>query len=170
MNALRLPSLFLLFFLAQWLVMEPLVLMDGRAYGKLFLLFLLLLPMHLPMWSQYLIAFGLGLSMDLLHPPLGGHTFVCVLLMALRGRWAVFVSPAIAVGPRGELDLPRQPLSWHLRYLPPLILFYEIVYALLVNYALNGRVVSEILLSFLYTTLAVLLLLPVFYRRSSPAR
>jgi hypothetical protein len=90
--------------------------------------------------------------------------------MALRTRWAVFVSPAIALGQGGGLDLPRQALSWHLRYLPPLVLAYETVYALLVNYSLNLHVWAEILLSTLYTSIAALLLLPLFYRRGSSVR
>lgn len=47
-------------------------------------LFILLLPLEMPVWLLLLIGFGTGLTMDIFDNTAGMHAFACVLIAYLR--------------------------------------------------------------------------------------
>ncbi|MCQ2334514.1 MAG: rod shape-determining protein MreD [Paludibacteraceae bacterium] len=50
----------------------------------IYILFLLALPNQLPRWAQLLIAFVIGLVVDIFCNSLGVHTFACTAMMYVR--------------------------------------------------------------------------------------
>ena len=74
---------FLLLVLVQVLVLNNIQFL-GFINPYIYILFILSLPVRLPRWAALLLAFGLGLTIDIFSNTPGMHAFASVMLAFLR--------------------------------------------------------------------------------------
>src|SRR5690606_40385533 len=82
------PSIisFFVYFLVQVFVLKNLVLFD-TAFCLLYVFYILLLPLELKSIPLMLIAFALGLGIDIFYDTLGFHTASLVAIAFVRNTW-----------------------------------------------------------------------------------
>ncbi len=118
---------FLLLLAIQILFLKNLALF-GVAFCFLYLMGVLLLPVSIKPIPLMLIAFVMGLSVDIFYDTLGIHTAAIVALAFFRASWLKFVSPT---GGYDEGDIPslrNQSTSWFFSYAFPLIFVFSLVF------------------------------------------
>ncbi|GAB4415731.1 MAG: hypothetical protein OHK0039_24540 [Bacteroidia bacterium] len=158
---------FLLYVILQAFLFEDLVLYHV-ARPAVFLIFLLTLPFATPIAFCYLIAFAMGVSVDLLSVPgtLGFNAFAAVLVMALRNWW-VRVITSSNFRSLAELDFSNQTALWVASFILPLILVFHFSYFLLEDFSFSRILFTlwKVLASGLYTFVLCFLVAYVFYRK-----
>lgn len=82
-NLLKNILRFILLLLLQVFVLNH-ILISGRVAPSLYLLFILLLPFHIPRWGLLFCGFLLGLSLDIFMNTAGMHAAACALIAFLR--------------------------------------------------------------------------------------
>jgi len=83
---------FIFLILLQVLVLNH-VALAGHFYPYPYILILLALPLELPKWADLLIAFAVGLTLDIFTRTLGMHTTACVFIGFLRPIIIRFTAP-----------------------------------------------------------------------------
>lgn len=123
---------------------------DGAlAYFTIFLypLLILLLPFKTPHWALLLIAFALGLMVDLFYQPLGLHTSALVFLAFLRPTIVKIIEPKGGYTSNQSPTKFKMGTAWFLRYmfigLLCIVPFYFIVESL--SFAHFGTTLLKIL-------------------------
>lgn len=158
----------MLLVLVQVFLANQMVLYDV-ATPYVFLLLLLFFPVESPRSVQYLVAFGVGLVVDVLslEGAIGLHAFCAVLLMGLRQPVINFLGTSTSVRGTNELRLEEQDGLWYLSYFFPLILVYCLVYGFLeaLSFQPLGLLLIRVLASAVYTTGLCLVATYLFYRR-----
>ncbi len=166
-NPIRLGLSFVLFLLAQVLVFNYLVLFQV-AVPYIFLLFLLMLPLQLDQAAVYILAFGMGLMVDMMSDPsaIGLHTFSALFVMIFRRGWASVVG---ATNTRGlaEIDLQQQSALFYALYLLPLIFLHQLAYFLLEDFTFQRFFYNlwKAILGTVYTFIISYLITFIFYKR-----
>lgn len=169
MTSLRIISLTIagiLYFLAQVLILKNLVLF-GVAFCFLYLMFIVLLPMEVETIPSLLIAFVLGLGVDVFYDTMGIHTSALLVVGFLRSRWLKILVPA------GSYDDDLQPtvvnmgLQWFLSYSVPLILVHHTVffYVESLGTGLFFDSLQKIVASIIFVTIMSIIVQLLFYRR-----
>lgn len=160
---------FLLFVVLQKFMLEILVI-GNIAIAFPFLLFLLMLPLNWPKPTLYLIAFAVGLIIDILSDNYtnGLHAASCLLMMAVREFWLQVITSSSRRS-RDDSELDQQPFTWYLIYLSPLIFIHHLAYFSLSDFTFSTMIMGlpQILLSSIYTFIVSLILLIVFYKPAS---
>lgn len=140
----------------------------GLPTPYLYLLFLFLLPIDIPKPFLYLIAFGLGMIIDVFsdNAITGLHAFSALLAIGLRPRVLQVLG---ASGARGmdEFTFENQGMLWYIGYLLPLVFVHHLAYYFLESMTL-GHFFSTLLDAIqgtLFTTALCYLVCVVFYRR-----
>lgn len=133
-----------------------------------FLLFLLMLPFTLPTSLAYVLAFSMGLIVDILSETYanGLHAFSALLAMSLRPFVARLISPNV-VRNLGEISLASQNTIWYASYLFPLIFVHHFAYFFLDAFSFGDFFFTlfRVLSSSLYTFLLCFILCYIFYRK-----
>ncbi|MFN7707645.1 MAG: hypothetical protein ACK5QE_03165 [Sphingobacteriia bacterium] len=156
----------LILFIQAFLLKDLLALPEWHAYPKLYPLIVLMLPLSLSPWVLYVVAFVTGLLTDvLLGWPLGGSSFCLVLLVVLRTRWILMISRQSSAELLDDFDIERNQLSWQLGYLLPLLVFYELIYNLLIDFGMHLSTLYTIVTSSLMSVFwAFVFVIMVFHR------
>lgn len=81
--ALQIIIRFIILVLVQVLVLNNIQFL-GYINPYLYILFILVLPVRMPRWATLLLAFGLGLTIDIFSNTGGMHAFATVLVTFLR--------------------------------------------------------------------------------------
>ncbi|MEL6697595.1 MAG: hypothetical protein AAFP89_15200 [Bacteroidota bacterium] len=151
-------QIFLFNHMVLWQVAVPFV----------FVLYLLMLPMSISRPVHYILAFGMGLLVDLMssYAAVGLHAFSAVLIVALRTPLVGFLSSSNYRGAE-EVKLNQQNSIWLLTYLLPLIFIYQVAYFLLEDFSFIRIWYNlwKALLSSVYTFAVSYLIAYVFYKR-----
>lgn len=133
-----------------------------------FVLFLLMLPVQMPKYLLYPLAFLTGLMVDIFSENMatGLHAFSALLAMGLRSYWLNLLSPS-NLRSAAEIDLRDQNMVWLMSYLFPLIFIHHLAYFLLEAMTFSNFLftLGKVLGSSLYTSVWVILLTYVFYKR-----
>ena len=135
-----------------------------------FLLYLLMMPMQLSTPVLYLVAFGMGLLVDILsiNFKTGLNASACLLMVAARPFWIRFI---IGSNYRSleEVNMREQNLFTYALYLFPLILLHHTAYFLLDAWPYITRhfpmMLARIASSGVYTFILCLLLGVLIYKR-----
>lgn len=118
--------LFFVYVILQVVLLKNLVLFN-TSFCFLYVAFILLLPVEMSNLRLMLIAFLLGISVDIFYNSLGLHTMALVLLAYLRNYWLVTITP------QGGYDIGTPPtlsangLQWFLVYTLPLVFVHHLV-------------------------------------------
>jgi hypothetical protein len=118
--------LFFVYLILQVVLLKNLVLFN-TSFCFLYVAFILLLPVEMGNLLLMLIAFLLGISVDIFYNSLGLHTMALVLLAYLRNHWLATITP------QGGYDIGTPPtlaangLQWFLVYTLPLVFVHHLV-------------------------------------------
>ncbi len=157
----------LVYLILQVMLFNNLTLFE-RATPFVFVLFLFLLPFSIPAGWLYLIAFGVGLAVDLSTEimPSGLHAFSAVLAMGLRNRMAMLAGAA-SFRSVEEIDPANQTMSWFAVFLFPLILVHHLAFFFLEAFTFEvfWLTLFKAVLSSVYTFLISIVLCFVLYKR-----
>ena len=167
--ALKHTLIFLGYFFAQVFVFNHFSLFD-IATAHIFIVALLVIPIHTPFALLITIAFVGGLLVDVFSSGVfvGIHAFSAVVIMALPNFWVfAFTNRVTFKGNESHL-IQTQPFVWQAQYILPLILIYEISYQLLEVFTFDQfpMTLLKILGSTFFMGLLSLIFLYVFHRDS----
>lgn len=117
-------NLFIL--LAQVLFFKNLSLFGG-AFCFVYITILLQLSMMTNPLLQMVLAFVVGLMVDLFYNTMGMHAAASLFLVFVRIYWINLLTPRGGYDTGAKLNIGSQGLSWFLLYAYPLILIHSIV-------------------------------------------
>ena len=151
--------LFFVYLILQVVLLKNLVLFN-TSFCFLYVAFILLLPVEMSNLRLMLIAFLLGISVDIFYNSLGLHTMALVLLAYLRNYWLATITP------QGGYDIGTPPtlaangLQWFLVYTLPLVFVHHLVlfFVEASGFTLFWYTMLKAISSLLFTMAAMLLL------------
>lgn len=91
-----------------------------------YILFIIVLPVDLPGWLILIVAFVLGLIIDLLSGTLGFHVFSTVLMAYMRKPVLTFISPRDGYESSTIPNLASYGVIWFLKYTAILVLIHHL--------------------------------------------
>jgi hypothetical protein len=164
---------FFLYILLQQYLFNSLTIFD-IATPFIFLIYLLLLPLSIKFSWTIIIAFVMGLSIDLLSYsiPDGLHSFAAVAITGLRQSWIRVTNPTVNFSGKENFTFSQQSMNWFVIYLSPLLLFHHTIYFVLDAFSSPGFwwVILRIITSFIYTLLSSLVIVFLFYHKAKGYR
>ena len=132
-----------------------------------YIYFILLLPFDIPRWLLLIVAFILGLSIDIFTNTIGLNAAACVVM----GFFRPFVISAISTGPESLIgdtpSLRNQGIKWFLYYSIILVLIHHAALFYLEIFRFNEFTVTfiRVLLSSAFTMVLVLISEYLLYPR-----
>lgn len=127
-------------------------------------LFILLLPLRTPRWAQFLLAFSLGMCVDLFYDSPGIHTSALVFTTYARHYVLRLLEPRGGYNITYSPTKQRMGLPWFLRYCSFMLglhcFFYFSVEAFTFFYIFD--ILLKTLLGFIFTMILVLILTFIF--------
>ncbi|TDQ13777.1 rod shape-determining protein MreD [Algoriphagus boseongensis] len=139
----------------------------GQAFAFLYLLGLLILPLNLRTIPLLLIAFGMGLVIDVFYETIGMHTAAATFMAFARPIWLKAVSPTGGYDDMQYPTLSEMGTGWFLSYAFPLVFAFSIVFFSIDHWGF-GSFFSVLNKSFFSSTLTCLLAILVqllFFKR-----
>lgn len=137
----------------------------GLAFPFLYVLVLLMLPRETSPVYLLLLAFGLGMLVDVFYDTAGIHATACVTLAYLRPRLLKALTPRGGYDAGSRLTVSEMGLGWFAGYAGTLVLLHHLVLFFLE--AWSGRLfwysLSKALLSTLFTVVLMVLVQYLFF-------
>lgn len=139
----------------------------GIALGFLYLLGILILPSSIQTIPLMLIAFVLGLSLDVFYETIGMHTAAATAMAFVRPLWLKATSPT---GGYDEAEVPSISeigVGRFVSYSFPLILLYSLIFFIADQWGTGSlwSILNKSLFSSIFTTLLVILVQLLFFKR-----
>lgn len=158
---------FFLFLLLQVVLFKKLVLFN-TAFCFIYVAFILLMPIETNPLILMLIAFGLGLLIDIFYDHQGMHAAATVAVAYVRNYWLA------AITPQGGYDVGSTPtlggngMFWFLSYSIPLVLLHHIILFFIDagGFSLLGITMVKALASVLFTMIVFVLHQYMFFQRA----
>ena len=158
---------FVLYLFLQVTLQEEMVLFQV-ATPFFFIIFLFTLPFNTPLPVLYLIAFGMGLTVDVFswQTTNGIHAFSALMAISLRGRLAELISTTNFRN-LSEISFQNQSVTWYVSYLLPLIFIHHFFYFFLEAFTFQYFFFTlvKILSSTIYTFVIGYALCYLFYSK-----
>jgi hypothetical protein len=118
--------LFVAYLLMQVVVLKNAVFFH-TAFCFLYIGYLLRLPVETNHMALMVIAFTMGLLVDMFYDSLGLHTLACVLIMYLRPYWLSLLTPQGGYDSGALPGIRQFSLQWFLVYATPLVVIHHSV-------------------------------------------
>lgn len=166
-NLILIPIAFVSYLLLQVLLFRRVVLFD-TAFCFVYIGFILFLPMEITTVVLMLLAFVMGIALDVFQNSPGLHAGASVVLAFLRNRWLLALTPQGGYDAATGSNAYSQPGAlWLLTYMLPLIILHQLVlfYAEAGGFQLMWLTLGKVLASVLFTFLMLFLYRLLFYRR-----
>ena len=146
------------------LLISRLVLFD-LGWCFLYLGFLLFLPLATPIVVQLLLAFAMGLTMDIFYDTGGLHAAAAVLLGFMRPWVLRLLTPRDGYDSGDAVNVHQMGWQWFGVYLTLLVLLHHAAFFLLElgSFLYFGITLGKILVSALFSGLALLIIQLLFY-------
>lgn len=133
----------------------------------LYILFILLLPFETPNWLLFLLAFIIGLTVDVFYDTLGLNAAACSLLALVR---ILFISITVQ---RDGFDNEPEPgmgimgFRWFFFYALVLTFFHHLILFTFETFSFSGFIYTlmRVILSSLFTVFLMLVTEFVFFRK-----
>ncbi|PPL02115.1 rod shape-determining protein MreD [Parapedobacter indicus] len=132
-----------------------------------YILFILLLPVGIPNFLLYCIAFSTGITVDAFYDTLGVNAAACVAL-----AWAriIFVRITLQTDHYESYLTPlwgNVPFRWYFLYVSVITLFHHAVLFMMETFSFHQfhYTVVRVLLSCIFTVVIILLFSLLFYRK-----
>ncbi len=153
--------------LLQALVLRRLMLeWQSFAYFNILVypLFIFLLPLATPRWAQILLAFFLGLFIDLFYDSPGVHASASVFIAYIRPYILFSVRPRGGYGGQFRPTLKSQGFGWFFRYASILLLLHLLWYHTMDAFSLAhlGDILLRTLSGYLFSMAGILLIMFIF--------
>ncbi|TVP53094.1 MAG: rod shape-determining protein MreD [Mongoliibacter sp.] len=157
---------FVLYLIIQVMLLKNLVLF-GTAFCFLYVLYILLLPVDFKTVPAMLIAFALGLGVDLFYDTLGIHTASIVALAFVRAGWLKILTPTGGYDDDLQPSMLNMGFGWFLTYSLPLFLLHHLLFFYIENLGTNLflPVVQKIVYSTIFVFIMSIIAQLLFYRR-----
>lgn len=162
---IRLFVLFTILFVSQIFLFNALTLYD-LAYAFIFPIIFWLFPLHWNYKWNTLIAFILGLIVDVSLLKIGIHAFTSVLMMTLREVWIDLITPQINPNERENFKPYTQSTLWAITYFVPLTFMYSLVYHVMRDLGFSLNTFWKFLLTGIYSAFWIILLYSLFVRQN----
>lgn len=158
---------FFLFLLLQVVLFKKLVLFN-TAFCFIYVAFILLMPIETNPLMLMLVAFGLGLLIDVFYDHQGMHAAATVAVAYVRNHWLT------AITPQGGYDVGATPtlgssgFSWFLSYSIPLIVLHHLILFFIDagGFELTGITLVKSFTSVLFTMFVLILHQYIFFQRA----
>lgn len=157
---------FIIFTLVQVLILKNLVLF-GVAFCFLHVLFILLLPIETKTIPSLLIAFGLGLMVDLFYDTIGIHTASLLIVAFIRKPWIKILTPTGGYDDNLQPSMLNMGFGWFATFSIPLFLIYNVAFFFIESLGtdLFIPVVQKIIASTIFVFVMSIIVQLLFYRR-----
>ncbi|WP_026351308.1 hypothetical protein [Hymenobacter aerophilus] len=135
------------------------------AWCFIYLGFLLFLPLATPLVLQLVLGFVVGISLDMVFDTGGVYAAAAVLLMYLRPWVLRLLTPRDGYDAQDSVNIHQMGWQWMVLYLVLLTFVHHAAFFLLElgSFRFVGLTLAKIVLSTLYTALALLIIQLVFY-------
>lgn len=155
---------YLLYALVHVFIVSRLVLFDA-GWCFFYLGFLLFLPIGMPVVLQLLLAFGMGLTMDIFYDTGGLHAAAAVLLAFVRPAVLRLLRPRDGYDAADAVNVHYMGLAWFLTYLGLLVLMHHLAFFLLElgSFRHFGFTLEKVGVSWLFTGAAMLIVQLLFF-------
>lgn len=120
---------FFLYLIIQVLLLKNIVVF-GLAFCFLYVLYILLLPLEMKTIPIMLVAFVLGMGVDLFYDTLGMHTASLLALAFLRNSWLKLLTPTGGYDENLQPSMLNMGFGWFTYYSLPLILLHHFIFFL----------------------------------------
>lgn len=157
---------FLILLLVQILLLKNLALF-GVAFCFIYLIAILLLPVSIRDIPLLIIAFIMGLTIDIFYDTLGMHALAATALAFGRSFWLKAVSPSGGYEDSDIPDLKSQGTGWFVSYSFPLIFLFCIVF-FTVDFGGEGNwlnVLNKSFFSSIFTLVLAIIVQLLFFKR-----
>lgn len=146
------------------LLISRLVLFD-LGWCFFYLGFLLFLPIATPIVVQLLLSFGLGLTIDIFYDTGGLHAAAAVLLGFLRPWVLRLLTPRDGYDSADSVNVHQMGWQWFSVYMALLVTLHHAAFFLLElgSFRHFGLTMGKMLVSALFTTLALLIVQLLFF-------
>ncbi len=157
----------LLLILVQVFVLKSMILF-GYAFCFIYILALLLISIDVSGILQLVIAFCIGLIVDMFYHTPGLHAAASVFVVFIKIYWIGLIVPSGGYETASKLNIHNQGLEWFLTYSYPLILVHSIVLLFLeaAGFETFWSTLLKAFLSSLFTLAMVLITQYLFYKKS----
>ncbi|SNS39345.1 hypothetical protein SAMN06295967_108182 [Belliella buryatensis] len=157
---------FIIFMMVQVLILKNLVLF-GVAFCFLHILFLFLLPIETKTIPSLLIAFGLGLIVDLFYDTIGIHTASLLIIAFIRKPWIKILTPTGGYDDNLQPSMLNMGFGWFATFSLPLFLIYNASFFFIESLGTNLfiPVVQKIIASTIFVFVMSIIVQLLFYRR-----
>ncbi|MCH7413350.1 rod shape-determining protein MreD [Belliella sp. R4-6] len=157
---------FIIYLLIQTLVLKNLVLF-GVGFCFLYIIYLILLPIETKTIPTLLIAFGMGLIVDLFYDTLGIHTASLLIIAFIRRPWIKILTPTGGYDDNLQPTILNMGFGWFMTYSLPLILIFNISFFFIESMGtdLFIPVVQKIIASAIFVFVMSNIVQLLFYRR-----
>ncbi|WP_040490712.1 hypothetical protein [Indibacter alkaliphilus] len=157
---------FVLYLLLQVLLLKNMVIFSS-AFCFLYVLYILLLPIDIKSIPSMLIAFAMGLGVDLFYDTLGIHTASLVAVAFVRNPWLKVLTPTGGYDEGLMPSMLNMGFGWFLTYSLPLFLFHHLLFFYIENLGTNlfFPVVQKIIYSAIFVFIMSIIVQLLFYRR-----
>ncbi len=126
-NILKHSVRFVFLVLLQVLILNNIQL-NGFINPYLYILFIIMLPFEIPVWLLMLLAFVMGISIDMFLNTMGIHAAACVFMAYTRSYVLNFFSPRDGYESNTEPSLEYLGLTWFLSYSSIMVFIHHFVF------------------------------------------
>ncbi|MFL0685006.1 MAG: rod shape-determining protein MreD [Algoriphagus aquaeductus] len=139
----------------------------GQAFGFLYVLGILVLPSSIRTVPLLIIAFFLGLTLDVFYETIGMHAAAATATAFVRPLWLKATSPTGGYDEAETPSLPEIGIGRFISYAFPLVFLYSLVFFTADQWGTGGLVgiLNKSLFSSIFTTLLVILVQLLFFKR-----
>ncbi|GDX52623.1 rod shape-determining protein MreD [Bacteroidota bacterium] len=159
---------FVVLVLIQVLILNNLLL-PGVFNPYIYPLFLLLLPIRMPIWLLLLVGFVAGLTIDLFSNTMGMHAAASVLLCFMRPQVLKLIEPSGGYEQTDKPSLSHMGFRWFATYASILVVIHHLFFFFIetLEFGQFGFMLLKILLSTSLSLLIIFLTEFFFIRRKS---
>ena len=163
---IRISLRFVVLILVQVLLLNNIHFL-GYMNPYVYILFILLLPFETSRWALLIMAFALGLSVDLFSNSLGIHAAACVFAAYFRPDVMSLITSRKEYEPGVEPSIADLGFQWFLMYSLILVSLHHLVLFLLEVFRFSNffSTLGHSILNVLFTVLFIILSQYVFYRK-----
>ncbi len=144
----------------------------GVAFGFLYVLGILILPISLRPIPLMLIAFFTGLMVDVFYETIGMHTASATFLAFIRPLWLKAISPTGGYDEGDEPTMNQMGFRWFVSYALPLYFAYSLVFFTIDHLGVGNffGALNKSLFSSIFSMLLAILVQVLFFKRRRSIR
>jgi hypothetical protein len=137
----------------------------GLGWNFFYLGFLLFLPIRTPVALQLLLAFGIGLTIDVAHDTGGLHAAAAVLLAYLRPYVLSLLTPRDGYDAQDTVNVHQMGWQWFMVYLAMLVSLHHLAFFFLELGSFQHPLLtlSRVGVSIAYTSVVMLIVQLLFF-------